>query len=223
MNIQEFYQQLDRLFQTGQIDQVEPFLLKQLTIVNQEHHWEGSLAILNELIGFYRSQKRYEEALRVSQQALDLCRLNGITDSLSYATTLLNAATAYRFAGQADQALDYFRQAENLYSQKISLLDGRFASLYNNMSAVLADKGEYDKSAEYLLRAVAIMEALPGEEIHAAISHANLASLYAKLQNWHGAKEHIAAACALLQNRPEARAQYEEYCALQKLFEQNPG
>ena len=70
MNITAFYQHLDGLFAAGQIEQVEPYLLTQMVMANQEHDADASLAIINELTGFYRSQQRFEEAIRVAEQAL---------------------------------------------------------------------------------------------------------------------------------------------------------
>ena len=72
MNISIFFEQLDGLFKAGQIDQVEPFILDQLVAANQVKDRNASLAIINELIGFYRSQQRYDEAIRVTEQALEL-------------------------------------------------------------------------------------------------------------------------------------------------------
>ena len=51
------------------------------------------------------------------------------------ATTLLNAATAYRFAGQSQKALELFQQCQAIYEEKLSPMDEHYAGLYNNMSA----------------------------------------------------------------------------------------
>ena len=206
MHISDFYRELDRLFRTNQIDRVEPFLLQQIVAANQERDPSAVLAVLNELVGFYRSQKRYDEAIRVAHQALDLCGHEYILGSIAHATTLLNGATAYRFSGQPEKAMEWFLQAED------------YAGLYNNMSAACSDLGQNDRAAEYLQRAAAIMDALPERAVQAAVTHANLASLYAKLQRWAEAKEQIARACALLQDRPEAAAQYAQFRAMQDAF-----
>ena len=86
MNITAFYQHLDGLFAAGQIEQVEPYLLTQMVMANQEHDADASLAIINELTGFYRSQQRFEEAIRVAEQALDLCSKEYRLGSLSHHT-----------------------------------------------------------------------------------------------------------------------------------------
>ena len=155
MHISDFYQELDQLFRTNQIDRVEPFLLQQIVAANQERDPSAVLAVLNELVGFYRSQKRYDEAIRVAHQALDLCGHEYILGSIAHATTLLNGATAYRFSGQPEKAMEWFLQAEEIYREKLSPADEHYAGLYNNMSAACSDLGQNDRAAEYLQRAAA--------------------------------------------------------------------
>lgn len=221
MNISAFFEHLDNLFKTNQISEVEPYILAQMVVANQEHDTNASLAIANELVGFYRSQERFDEAIRVAQQAIDLCAHEYILGSIAHATTLLNGATAYRFAGQTEKALEWFKQAEAIYREKLSPMDEHYAGLYNNMSAAYSDLGQNEQSAEYLLRAAAIMDALPNRAKEAAITHANLAALYAKMQNWYGAKSHIATACDLLRDRPDAAAEYTQFSALKTMFDQH--
>lgn len=222
MDSNAFLAHLDNLFRTNQIDQVEPYILSQMVIANQEHDTNASLVIINELIGFYRSQKRHAESIRVTQQALDLCSHEYILGSIAHATTLLNGATAYRFAGQPEKALELFRQAEAIYQEKLSPLDEHYAGLLNNMSAAYADLGQLDRAAEYLLRAATIMDALPTRVVEAAVSHANLAALYFKAKNYYGAKRQIASACTLLEGRSEYAAKLAELRAMQEAFEKLP-
>ena len=210
MNISAFFEHLDGLFRAGHIDQVEPYILNQLVSANQEKDREASLAIINELIGFYRSQQRYDEAIRVTQQALDLCRNEYIIGSLAHATTLLNGATAYRFAGQSAKALEMFHEAENIYKEKLPPIDSHWGGLYNNMSAACGDLGRLDEAADYLLRAAAVMDA-------------NLAGLYFKQQNYFGAKQHIATACNMLEGRPEGARQHAEFQAMKEMLDKYPG
>lgn len=223
MNISAFFEHLDGLFKAGQIDQVEPYILGQLVTANQEKDRDASLAIINELIGFYRSQQRFDGAIRVTEQALELCRHEYIIGSLAHATTLLNGATAYRFAGQSEKALEMFHEAETIYKEKLSPLDYHWGGLYNNMSAACGDLGQYDQAADYLLRAAAVMDTLPDHAVEAAVTHANLAGLYAKQQNWFGAKQHINSACNLLEGRPEGARHYAEFRAMKEVFDKYPG
>ena len=216
MNINDMYAHLDGLFRDGKIADVEPYLLEQLVAANQEHDTNASLSICNELTGFYRSRERYTEAINVAEQALKLCASEYILGSLSHATTLLNAATAYRFGGNPVKALELFKQAEAIYNEKLPLNDEHYGSLLNNMSAAYAETGDSNKAAECLLRAAAIMDALPARVLEAAITHANLASLYFETQNYYGAKMEIANACNMLEQHSEYAAQYQQFKAMQE-------
>ena len=222
MHISDFYRELDQLFSANQIDKVEPFLLTQAAAAGEEGDASAALAVLNELIGFYRSQQRYDDAIRIAGQALALCGHAAIFGSPSHATTLLNSATAYRFAGQPQKALELFAQAETIYQGQLSPTDEHYAGLYNNMSAACSDVGEYDRAADYLLRAAAIMDALPQRVKEAAVTHANLAALYSRTGNWHGAKEEIAKACDLTRGRGDLSAQHQQFCAMQEEFSRHP-
>ena len=122
MNIQAFFSQLDNYFNTGKIAEAEPF--------NQENDSNASVVIMNELIGFYRAQKRHEDSVRVTEQALAFCRQLGTEGTLEFATTLLNGATAYRFAGQPQKAMELFNQCEAIYNEKLTPGDYHFAGLF---------------------------------------------------------------------------------------------
>ena len=223
MNITAFYQHLDGLFAAAQLEQVEPYLLTQMVMANQEHDADASLAIINELTGFYRSQQRFEEAIRVAEQALDLCSKEYRLGSLSHATTLLNAATAYRFAGQSQKALELFQQCQAIYEEKLSPMDEHYAGLYNNMSAAYSDLGQLDQAAACLMHAAVIMDGLPAHAVESAVTHANLAALYAKQQNWANAKAHIASACSFLKDQPQAADKLAQFQAMQEMFSKYAG
>ena len=223
MDINAFFEQLDNLFETGQIVHVEPFILAQLINANEEKDLDSSLAIMNELIGFYRSQQRYDDAIYITDQALTICRNEHITGTLSHATTLLNGATAYRFAGQSAKALDMFHEAEAIYKEQLSPTDYHWGGLYNNMSAACGDLEQYDQAADYLLRAASVMDPLPEHVIEAAVTHANLAGLYVHQKDYLRAKPQIETACNLLQGRPDGQAEYEQFVAMRKMIDKYCG
>ena len=68
----------------------------------------GLLTVLNETMGFYRSQGRHKENQWIVQRALELAARMGLTTGTSeaWATTLINCATSMRAAKQYDQAED---------------------------------------------------------------------------------------------------------------------
>lgn len=105
MQIQEVLRQLDELFATNQIQEAEQFLTEALMQAKEEESQKKSsgeevLILLNELTGYYRSVGRHEEAVQNAREALEQIRKLGMSESAEHGTTLVNAATALRAAGQ---------------------------------------------------------------------------------------------------------------------------
>ena len=67
------------------------------------------------------------------------------------------------------------------------------------------------------------MDALPAHAVESDVTHANLAALYAKQQNWPSAKAHIASACSFLKNQPQAADKLAQFQAMQELFSKYTG
>jgi tetratricopeptide repeat protein len=220
MNIQAFFSQLDNYFNTGKIAEAEPFMLNQLAAANQENDSNASVVIMNELIGFYRAQKRHEDSVRVTEQALAFCRQLGTEGTLEFATTLLNGATAYRFAGQPQKAMELFNQCEAIYNEKLTPGDYHFAGLYNNISSACVDLGQTERAMEYLKGAANIVDRMPERYYEAATTHANLAAMHSSLQNWSSAADEMKTACDILRGKSDVADMYEEFTALESAFRQ---
>lgn len=220
MNIQAFFSQLDDYFNSGKIAEAEPYMLNQLAVANQENDSAASVAIMNELIGYYRSQQRHEDSVRVTEQALAFCRQLGAEGTLEFATTLLNGATAYRFAGQSQKAMALFDQCEAIYKEKLTPGDYHFAGLYNNISSACADLGQTERAIEYLRAAANIVDSMPERYYEAATTHANLAAMHSSRQNWNAAADEMSKACNLLRGKPEVSDTYEQFASLEAAFKQ---
>ena len=54
MDIQAIFEHLDILFSKQQIDEVEPFLTKQLHLAYEREDYSVCISIINELVGFLR-------------------------------------------------------------------------------------------------------------------------------------------------------------------------
>ena len=110
---------LDQYFASGQTTEVEPFLIKNITLSLSDNQADIALALLNELIGYYRSVTRYEDAIVITKKANELVHHMGLQDTISHATTLLNGATAYRSAGEYDVALAMYHVVERIYHEQL--------------------------------------------------------------------------------------------------------
>lgn len=191
MNVTQILNTLDELFATNQVSEVEPYLTEQLTQALSNQESDVALTILNELIGFYRSVSRTNDSLVITDKALMLADSMGLKHSISYATTLLNGATAYRAAGHLNTAFTMYNETLSLYTSLIEANDYRFASLYNNMSSLMEEKQEYDKALDYLTKALSILSIIGPGSAEEAVTLSNMALIYIQRKDLSTAKEYL--------------------------------
>lgn len=180
MNAELFFKQLDSLFQRNEIDKVEPFLLKELEKAKEAEDYPAYIVIGNEMIGFYRSTSLFKKAFDITEDVLLLMEEMQLETSEHFATTLLNAATAYRAAGEPESAYKYYLQALQIYENLLPKEDYRFAGLYNNISILLEQMGENERAIELTKQALAVVKCLENSEAEQATTYTNLALLYFK-------------------------------------------
>lgn len=181
MNIDTFFETLDSYFEKNEIDKIDTFLVSSLAQAKAEEDYAAYISICNEMIGFYRSTSAFEKAYTAAQDVLLLMEELKLDHTEHFATTLLNAATACRAAGDYAQALRFYRQALQIYEGIIPSEDYRYAGLYNNMSILLEKLEENDEAVDCARKALAIMETIEGGEIQTAVTLTNLALLYFKV------------------------------------------
>ncbi|MEJ5920952.1 DUF4037 domain-containing protein [Bifidobacterium thermophilum] len=146
----------------------------------------GLLTVLNETMGFYRSQGRHEDNQWIVQRALELGMRMGLAGSEAWTTTLINAATAMRAAHHYDQAADLYRQALDSAATAYGPYDRRLAALHNNLSMLYSETGRPDKARDQLMQAMAILKdsgADPHTDPDIASTYVNLALV--ELELWH--------------------------------------
>lgn len=182
MKIEEIFTKLDGLFAQNAIEQVEPYLLSCLEQAKEENAFGVYISVGNELIGFYRSISQFEKAFSMSEDVLLLLEELQLEETEHFATTLLNAATAYRAANRLEDALRDYTRALKIYENTLPPDDYRFAGLYNNISLLLEQLNENEKAAVFLERAIAIVEKQPDSRMELATSKTNLALIYFKLK-----------------------------------------
>ena len=181
MNIEKFFEQLDEYFQKNELDQVEPYLVRSLEDAKETEDYAAYIAVGNEMIGFYRSVSKFRQAFDIAEDVLLLMEELQLGGSEHFATTLLNTATAYRAAGNAEQAYQYYRQALPIYAGLLPEGDYRFAGLYNNMSILLEQMGRNEEAAELLQKALGIVEKLEESRMEQATTLTNLAMVCFKM------------------------------------------
>lgn len=203
MNVDNFFKTLDSYFANQEIDKVDPFLVSSLAQAKEEEDYGAYISICNEMIGFYRSISAFEKAYVAAEDVLLLMEELQMENTEHFATTLLNAATAYRAAGDYEVALRYYRQALQIYNGILPPQDYRYAGLYNNMSILLEKIEENEEAISYANKALAIIENLEGGEMETATTLTNLALLYFKISQPEKAKELLERALSLFEKNGE--------------------
>ena len=203
MNVEKFYETLDSYFEERQIDKVDPFLNASLEQAKAEEDYGAYISICNEMIGFYRSISAFEKAYIAAEDVLLLMEELNMENTEHFATTLLNAATAYRAAGDYATALRYYKQALQIYDGILQPQDYRYAGLYNNMSILFEKMNENEEAIAYANKALLIIETLPDSESEIATTMTNLALLYFKAEQPEKAKELLEKALSLFEQSGE--------------------
>ncbi len=203
MNIDSFFETLDSYFEKNEIDKIDSFLEASLAQAKEEEDYAAYISICNEMIGFYRSTSAFQKAYTAAEDVLLLMEELKLEHTEHFATTLLNAATAYRAAGDYAQALRLYRQALQIYEGIIPPEDYRYAGLYNNMSILLEKMEENEEAIACAKKALAIMETIEGGEIQTAVSLTNLALVYFKVSEPGQARELLERALAIFEKDGE--------------------
>ncbi|KAB7789255.1 DUF4037 domain-containing protein [Bifidobacterium cebidarum] len=160
----------------------------------------GLLTVLNETMGFYRSQGRHKENQWIVQRAIELALHMGLEGSEVWATTLINCATAMRAAKQYDQAEDLYAQALACAQKVYPANDRRLAALHNNLSMLYSETNRLPQAEEELSKALTIIEASsvnPQADIDVASSHTNLALVLLQEGKLEDAHTHAAQALTI--------------------------
>lgn len=208
MTTQEFITKLDELFRTQAYDRVEPFMLEALEEAKEREDYGLYLSVGNEMIGYYRSISQFEKAYRISEDMLLLMEELQMDQSAEFATVLLNTATAYSFDENFEQALVFYRRAEQIYHLLVPPEDYLFAGLYNNMSSLMEKMGRDDEAVELLMKALTILQNYPERQMEAATNFTNLGLLYLKKKDFENGEKCTLQALSMFEALPEKASHY---------------
>jgi len=137
----------------------------------------GTLTVLNEQIGLYRKLGQKAEGTKAIAEALALAEAPDVRGTVTYGTTLINAATGYKAFDEAEQALPLYEKARAAYESLLDEADERLGGLYNNMALTVAACGDLAQAEILFKQALAVMERQPHGEAEMAITYLNLADL----------------------------------------------
>lgn len=181
MDINQVLGQLDELFAHHQIREVEPFLLEKIETAKLLGDNGALVTLLNELIGHYRETGESDKSIVCCRQVLELMDALELKGSVAYATTLLNVANALRAAGLLRESMAYYQEVKEIYGRELEETDFRYASLYNNMSLLFQEMGDFESACDCLERALSIATLYEEARIEVAVTYTNLAASQLKV------------------------------------------
>ena len=201
MDTKELLDELDLLYEKRLYDEVENFLLSKIKESKEENDRRSEITLLNELMGFYRTSSRNKELIDLCDYTISLLKEIGLEGTVAYATSALNAATAYREVGKVDKSLQYYGEVLKTYKAALPEYDMRFASLYNNMSIACNEKKHYEEAFALLSKALAIVVKNEGTETEEATTYSNMAKCLMKMNKLQEASKYAKKSLAIFEKK----------------------
>lgn len=203
-DVNDFLHGLDDIFNRHAAStEAGPYLEQAAIDAENAGDEAGLLTVLNETLGFNRSQGKHKENQWIVQRTIELALRMGLEGSEVWATTLINCATAMRAAHQYDQAEDLYGQALTCAQKVYQSNDRRLAALHNNYSMLYSETNRLPQAEDELRKALHIIEASsvnPDEDIDVASSNTNLALVLLQENKLQDAHVHAAKALTIYEN-----------------------
>ena len=169
----EFYMKLDKLYSAGDFSEIESFILDAVAKAG-----DGSpecAGLYNELASFYKGISRYDESEDAFAKSLNIFESLGMGTTPEYATVLLNLAGVHRLTGNAEKAIELFRDVmKRLEDTPQSYA---YVSALNNLALAYQSQGDHAKALEYAEEALKLMRVGIGSRHEIATSLNNLAAI----------------------------------------------
>lgn len=197
MELDKVLEQLRGMFDAFKIEEVEEFLESNIGQAFALGDINAVISLMNEMIGYLRDTGKDEKALYYCDRVMELIKQSGITGTVAHGTTLLNVANAYRAAGKLQESMIQYQAVFNIYDGKIDKNDMLYASLYNNLSLLYQEMGDFEKACECLKHALSIVLTKADKRIEAAVTYTNLASSQLQLGEFTEAVENLMKAFAI--------------------------
>lgn len=180
MDIQSVLNQVDIFFEGNEGEKAEKLMQDAVVQAMQEQDDNSLLQLLNELAGYYREAGQTENSFQMAGQAVAQAERMGLTDTVPYATTLLNAANVYRAGGRLQESLETYGRVQEIYDRQLAKDHMFVAGLQNNLSLLYQEMQQYDKAKECLLKALEIVNSKDAF-YETGVTYANLASTCVQL------------------------------------------
>ena len=181
MNMDEIYAELDSLYGVDQGARIEPFITGKIAEAIELGDNNAIVQLLNELIGYYRESGEYEKCVTYCVRLINLVENSELKGSMAEATTKLNVANCFRASGLLKESNEMYQQVKAYYDACLPAESMLFASLFNNMSLLFQEMGDFESACDCLERALGITLLYDECYIEQATTYANLATTLIKL------------------------------------------
>jgi tetratricopeptide (TPR) repeat protein len=189
MDLNQVMSDLDELFTEERIREIPSFLETNIEKAKEEKANDVLLTLYNECIGYFRETGDYNKTVLYCKEAESLIDDMELQGTVPYATTLLNVANGYRAAGLLKESMERYTRVEPIYKEQLAPNNMYFAGLYNNMSLLYQELGDFRSAKDYLEQALAIDLQNPDTQFEIAVTQSNLANSCIELGQYVEAKD----------------------------------
>ena len=205
--MEKLTEKIDALFAENKGAEAEALMLQALGELEERlAREEGNpqlladmVPLLNELTGYCRETGQAARSYAYAERALETLATLGMEGSIAYATTLLNAANAYRASGRLEDSLQTYEQVAGIYKQQLEPEDMLWANFFNNLSLLYQEMGRFDLAKESLLKALSIVLQKPDTIFEQAVTYTNLANSCLELRQGEEARKYLTGAILLFE------------------------
>lgn len=177
MDMERIINRLDQLVEKKDYEGAKELLAYWIQDAKEKENYRGLLSLSNEAMGFFRKAGDKDHALSCAETALRLIERLGMEETITAATTYINAATVYKAFGMADKGFPLFEKAKEIYEKDLKENDARLGGLYNNMGLALLDLKRYEEAVDCYKKALDIMSRVKSGNLERAITYLNIADV----------------------------------------------
>lgn len=181
MKMDAFIKEWDEVVAANNPEATKEFLNNAISTALVEDDDVALLTIYNEAMGYCRETGDVKGSFDYADKAIKKAQEMNITSHPAYATTLQNVANAYRAGGRLEESLECYKKVMECYENTLDDTDMLYASMYNNMSLLMQEAGDFGKAKEYLIKALEIVNSNEKNLFEEAVTYANLSSTCAVL------------------------------------------
>ncbi|NEQ31464.1 MAG: tetratricopeptide repeat protein, partial [Leptolyngbya sp. SIO4C5] len=157
--------------------------------------WYAEATALNNIAAVYDNQGRYQEAIDLYQEAIEIIR-NTAPDRDFEATIIMNIGSVYQTQGNFDKSLEYHEQALKIFEEIESYIG--IASTLSSIGVAYQDQGNYPKALDTLKQALEIVRQKELRPLEDGVLN-NMSTVYLSQGNYEQAQIYLDQALELSQ------------------------